>query len=250
MDWILDFYFIGSSKDSKKLAWHYFSVCLASGILAFGVKLLLALYFEHIHNPGLNFNPVIILEGLKRVLKMMNSIHFYKTNWVLTIAELLTLATLLLFTLKKNHFKKCCIVVLILLPTFIALPLSLMTYSAQRAFYGPNIIRAIILSIFLYELIRSNLARDLALKIGLVFALIYSVQWAQISAVKRSNWHALLATESLFKAVLANCASPCKILVPPPIQGLKKDWVLPPMFWHSFYEWVQLKSNPEKVVEI
>ncbi len=214
------------------------------------IKLALLRFTGTIHNPGFHFLSSHSWQGIYYVLKTTLLIHFYKINWALSLIELSIMSIAMAITIHLKLFNKIFTGTLGLLTFLAALPLALMTYPAQRAFYGPNIIKIIVFSIFIYCLIAFKKYSRLGFIFCFILLLAYLTQWGVICRIKQSNWKAITQTQKHLSLVLAQCQSPCVIRVPPPTQGINRDWVVPQMFWHSFYEWAKLKAAPEKQVEI
>jgi hypothetical protein len=189
-------------------------------------------------------------DSFKNIFKTLALIHFYKTNWVSTLLEWIAIGWLAVGVSRSRILSTKKILLLLGLPFLSAAPLMLMTYSAQRAFYGPQILKSLILALLLYSWIcipNHKNKRSWMIPTTL-FLLAYLIQWEFIFDIKRKNYKILAAAEEQITLLMDTCQAPCTLRVPPPVPGLSRDQTLPEFVWGEYYEWLHLKHAPNKII--
>lgn len=223
--------------------------------IAAAVKLLLGRQMGFLQTPVMFESWEEILLQFKTVVKTMGLIHFYKANWPLSLLEWVAIGALGVFALRQKTVSKGRLILLLFLPILSALPLSLMTYSAQRAFYGPQLLKSLTLaSLFYLTWIGHSpggISRES--KVGLIacsflFLLTYQVQLGMILSNKRDNSKILQQEGDQLKSLMQSCKEPCQIKVPAPGKGITKDYILPEFVWTYYYERLHLLWFPKKQI--
>lgn len=227
---------------------------LSKGILAWAVGFL--------HHPPIETSPRRAIQNLRRVVRTLWQIHFYKTNWVLTLLQWLAVIGLCARVIRRKRMPPGLVVILAVLPFAIALPLCLNTYDAPRSFFGAQLVQALSLA-FLASLGAETPAAPAALpnpvrppgKSGrgaLAFwplpllMLVYATQWGRILNIKHYNSDVLAHDASLLGDRMARCQDPCVLRVPPPGADLRSDWVLPQFVWNYYYQRLGLLFFPNR----
>lgn len=222
-----------------------------SGVLSILTKLTLGQWLGFLQRPPFEENWITILKNFKFLIRTLWTIHFYKTNWLFTLIELLGLIALIFLVYKKRLIAPKKLAGLLIIPTLSALPLCLNTYLAPRAYYGPQILQGLVFSFLLGIVFTYTVARTYSWIIPVVlFASSHLVQWAYTLSIKNQNYQTLLKTENRILQQMDQCLSPCLIDLPPPNEGIKKDWVLPELAWLPYYERIRLLHFPKKNIQI
>lgn len=221
---------------------------LIAGVITFGVRKTLALYFPPFqYSLGLNLEHM--LGQFSPIFTMLGMSFFYKTNYVSTVLEQIAIGVLGYSLLSRRliTWKSIAMIFLILLAC--ELHIFILTYSAMRAHFGAIFIRTLILAILL-ALMWQNESRKRVFRttITLLF-MAYLIQIAVIFKIKEDNHQALQRIESNLVEQMDSCAQPCQITIKELDAGIHRDWVLPPDFWPAYLEWVRYRHRKDLAVQ-
>jgi hypothetical protein len=238
---------VGLSRILKRGDWKRLA---AAAVTAFAmnvvIKILIGRAVGFLQVPPVEHSPLVIISHIKTVLRMLGLIHFYKADWPLTLVEWTAIGILITAIIRRKLMDTRQLTLLFALPFIAALPLSLMAYSAERAYFGPQLIRGLVLAIFLSTVLMAKETRRWAVSAIVLFSIAYFGQWAYILHSKRQNEVILEAQESRLVAQMSACTSPCTLEVPAPDTGLTKDYVVTVAFWPAYFERMHYKYFPQK----
>jgi hypothetical protein len=225
----------------------------AAILLAIGIKVGLGKMTGFLQVVQPTLEAARVTDGLKTLLRMLWQIHFYKTNWPVTALHWVAIGGLA-WSLRRNGLgSRRVIVSLLAIPTLAALPLALNSYPAPRAYYGPQILMSLSLACMMAVWLSNRVPRRGFPATSLLlaaFILAYSAQWGQVLKLKQRNALALARIEERVTGAMSSCAEPCQLALPPPVEGLDRDWVMPRMFWGSFHERIRLEKFPGKRIQV
>jgi hypothetical protein len=222
----------------------------AAAFLAFlALRGLLAHLFGGTNERPIDLEILPILGRLRWTLKTMLVLSFRKDSWPLGIVEWTAAALALGSLIREKILSWKEVAFLLAVPFAVSTPAALLPYSAIRALYGPNLLRAALLCAFTLRAVRGDgPPRVAAFGATALFTLAYALQWVHILSIKDANAQVLGELEARTRARLLACTSPCSLEVPRPDQGLRADWVIHPFYFQSFYERLRLETTPEKNV--
>lgn len=189
-----------------------------------------------------------ILSNTKSVFRSLWLLHFYKANWALSAVQFAIIIALAAWLFIKCPLPRARLALLIALPTVAALPLSLLTYSAPRAYYGPNLLQASMLAFLTY--IMAIKARRFWWVFPSFFFVVFAIQWTIILRLKDTNYQNLQKNEAPILAEMASCKEPCTLVLPSPDKGYDSDYVMPTFAWEPYYQRLRLLHFPKKAIEI
>jgi hypothetical protein len=238
---------VGLSWILKRGDWKRLAI---AAVTAFAIDVAVKMIIGHavgfLHAPPAEHSPLVIISHFKTVLRMLGLIHFYKADWPLTLVEWTAIGILVTAILRRRLMNPRQLALLFALPFAAALPLSLMVYSAERAYFGPQLIRGVVLAILLSTVLMTWETRRWAVSAIVLFSIAYFGQWAYILHSKRQNEAILEAQESRLVAQMSACTSPCMLEVPAPDTGLTKDYIVTVAFWPAYFERIHYKYFPQK----
>jgi hypothetical protein len=224
------------------------TAAVAAFVLDVVVKMVLGHLVGYLQVSPMVFHPLEIIGHLKTVLRMLGLVHFYKADWPLTLVEWTAIGILIVTIIRHKLMDRRQVALLFLLPFVAALPLALMTYSAERAYYGPQLIRGVVLAIFLSAVLTKQETRRWGIAACALFAIAYLGQWTYILHSKRQNNAFLEAQDKSLIAQMDACTSPCTLEVPAPDKGLSKDYIITKAFWPAYYDRLHFKYFPAKEI--
>ena len=225
----------------------YGLLLLSAGILSLGVKLALGKLLHQLPSITAETQPLRILSNMKTTLNNLWLIHVYKANWVYSILQMLAFAWIAKRAHRVGGLSKRKIAALIVLPTIVALPLALNTYTAQRAYFGPQLLMAAAFAYLSFSWLGTIQATGLR-RLGpltLLF-LLYTAQWTQLFWVKNHNYNTLQRDEAFAVKLFEQCVSPCSLILPTPGKGLKTDYVLSDV--RLYYKYIARSQFPDKSI--
>jgi hypothetical protein len=251
---LLGLVLILSWGEKKEVFLSRLKVSILIGFLSIGlavcVKATLGKMTGFLHVPAPETSFLVMLQNLKTVFKFMGLIHFYKVNWILTVVEWGAIGLLVFAIVHKNYLPKKIVSLLLALPFLAAIPLCIVSYSAQRAFYGPQLVKSLVLAFLLYILIQSSPKnqKKIWVTVCVLFALTYATEWELILKNKRQNYAVLEKERENLIVTMALCPNPCTLRLPPPGAGVKGDYVVPHFIWSDYYERIRLRNFPGKQI--
>ncbi len=218
----------------------------AALLLGAATKFILGRWLGYLQVVPFDLDLWKVLDHTKVVFRTLWLMHFYKPSWPLTLVAWSGVAWAVF--LAKDRFGLKRLLLWLVAPTIIALPLALNAYEAPRAYYGPQILQALMLAVLFLSAFQEKACSATA-ALALV-ALAFVLQGVLILSLKQSNYNALEAIEAKAVESMQACVEPCALVLPPPTEGLQRDWILPEMFWDEFYERIRLERFPNKKIEI
>ena len=232
--------------------WRLFlPVVLISALIWISSKLILAHFTGFLHVLPFERSPLILLQHLLLVVRMLWTIHFYKVSWILSLFYWLAFSGLAWRAFQVKALPGRRLILLILLPTLVALPLALNTYPAPRAYYGPQILQSVMMAYLAFLVLTELKGRQILSYLPLmILTIIFSLEWGHVLYLKEMNYRTLTHEETELRKVMNECNAPCHLALPPPGKGLITDYILPEFVWSFYYERFRLLNFPKKKIEI
>lgn len=223
---------------------------LLAGFFSLAVKLTLEHHFGGAGQMLMEKRPQILFNNFRSLIRTIWHLHYYRTNWVTSSLKWIGMSCILYSLLKRKTFTLLQVVFLLLIPTLSAFPLILLTYSARRAFYGPQILQALVFSYFFYSwfLQDPHEARKKYSALG-ICALLFLYHWGATLFDKNANFNTLKKAEEIAMQAFKNCLSPCRVTLPSASKDLTRgDYILDNN--QLFYGRIARQHFAEKKIEI
>lgn len=215
---------------------------IAALFLSFGFRGLIFAVSRLRYRYDLSFIPQDVLAQMKSAVLQTWTIHFYKTNYLLSS---MYLGTILLgfYLLMKNKTIHGRLLKLFLVTSVVTTAIYwIFGHPAARGLFGAQVY---ILTVLIY------LFTQLAPKAKFVLPALFVVFLAQdlyIYSIKDKNYHVLDKRTAELIERIEKCPYPCVLVVERLNSGLKRDWVLPPDYWDFYLRWINLKYSPDKSI--
>jgi hypothetical protein len=197
---------------------------------------------------GINFHPASVVQQGLLYFRLLWTQSFYKTNWVSTALEILTVAGVSAWMIAhdRKHWK--LVVLVFAVPVFSAGHSVIMSYYAPRAIHGAMVLKAVLIALLLAEFARQYRGRIVPAAAAALIAAAYVGHYLLIVSNRSYNHSIMEAREHEIETQLEACTSPCTIDARHLNADLRWDWYLPASFAESFVIWIKERDGIDKQV--
>jgi len=215
---------------------------IAAIFFTLGIKGLIFLTLRFQYRYDLRFEPFYLFNQIKTALIRTWTIHFYKTNYLLSFIYLAALILVFYVLYRKN----------ILSSRFFRVLLgTAFLVTAIYWFYGHQAIRSLfaaqvyIVTILVFVFIKLDVKTKIFLPILFI---VFIAQNLYVYSIKDKNYHILKKRTAELISQIEQAKDPCVLEIEQLNAGLKRDWVLPSDYWEFYLQWLNGKYFPNKLI--